>query len=91
MEKALRFLIVGLVACSTGALMAAGPPNFGPNVAVFNPSMPAAEIQAQIDKVYGVQQSSEFGPARNALLFLPGQYKVDVPIGYYTQILGLGA
>lgn len=34
--------------------------------------MPAAEIQAQIDKVYGIQQNSEFGSACYALFFLPG-------------------
>ena len=66
-------------------------PDFGPNVQVFNPSMPAKDIQAQIDKVYAVQQRNEFGPERNALLFLPGEYKVDVPIGFYTETIGLGA
>ena len=66
-------------------------PDFGPNVQVFNPSMPAKDIQAQIDKVYAVQQRNEFGPERNALLFLPGEYKVDVPIGFYTEAIGLGA
>ena len=53
--------------------------------------MPAAEIQKQIDGVYSVEQHSEFGPARYALLFLPGKYHVDVPVGFYTQVLGLGA
>jgi len=66
-------------------------PNFGPNVLVFSPSMPAAQIQQQIDKVYAIQQHSEFGTARFALLFLPGDYKVDVPIGFYTEVAGLGA
>src|ERR1700723_3577211 len=66
-------------------------PDFGPNVMVFNPSMPAASIQQQIDKVYAVQQHNEFGPERNALLFLPGDYKVDVPVGFYTEVAGLGA
>jgi hypothetical protein len=70
----------------------AGPqaPDFGPNVFVFDPSMSAAAIEQQIDKVYAVQEHSEFGPARDALLFLPGSYRVDVPIGFYTQVLGLG-
>jgi hypothetical protein len=58
---------------------------------VFNPSMPAASIQQQIDKVYSVQQHNEFGPERNALLFLPGDYRVDVPVGFYTEVVGLGA
>jgi len=69
----------------------AATPDFGPNVLVFNPSMPPATIQAQIDKVYATQRRNEFGPERNAILFLPGDYKVDVPIGFYTQVLGLGA
>ena len=52
--------------------------------------MSAATMQQQIDKVYAVQQHSEFGSARDALLFLPGNYHVDVPIGFYTEVLGLG-
>jgi hypothetical protein len=63
----------------------------GDNVLLFDPSMPAATIQAQIDKVYAIQQHSEFGSARYALLFLPGEYHVDIPIGFYTQVIGLGA
>jgi hypothetical protein len=66
-------------------------PDFGPNVLVFNSSMPPATIQAQIDRVYATQRRNEFGPERNALFFLPGNYNVDVPVGFYTQILGLGA
>ncbi|MFZ0804931.1 MAG: coagulation factor 5/8 type domain-containing protein [Candidatus Sulfotelmatobacter sp.] len=66
-------------------------PQFGPNVLIFNPSMPSAAIQKQIDAVYAVQQHNEFGPQRNALLFLPGNYSVDVPVGFYTEVMGLGA
>ena len=66
-------------------------PVLGPNVLLFDPSMPAADIQAQIDKVYSVEQHSEFGPERYALLFLPGEYHVDVPVGFYTEVIGLGA
>src|SRR6202522_3176601 len=66
-------------------------PNFGPNVLIFNPSMPTAAIQKAIDGVYAIQQHNEFGPQRNALLFLPGNYHVDVPVGYYTEVMGLGA
>lgn len=78
---------------ATGAVLshAAAKPDLGPNVLVFDPSMPAAQIQQQIDKVYAVEQHSEFGAARYALLFLPGKYPVDIPVGFYTQVLGLGA
>jgi hypothetical protein len=86
-------LILGVLAYSVGPVMAAGSskPDFGPNVLVFNSSMAAATMQERIDKVYATQQNNQFGPARNALLFAPGDYKLDIPIGYYTQVLGLGA
>ena len=84
-------LLAALLAFAPSALYA-GPqaPELGPNVFVFSPSMSATAIQQQIDKVYAIQQHSEFGTARDAFLFLPGSYNVDVPIGFYTQILGLG-
>lgn len=69
----------------------AAQPQLGPNVLVFDPSMPAQTIQAEIDRVYAIQQHSEFGSARYALVFLPGEYHVDVPVGFYTQVIGLGA
>lgn len=84
-------LVCAAVASASGAKRGSASPNLGPNVLVFRPSMPAAEIQKQIDRVYAVEQHSEFGPARYALLFLPGKYHVDVPVGFYTQVLGLGA
>jgi hypothetical protein len=66
-------------------------PDLGPNVLVFSPSIPSSDIQAQIDKVYALEQNSEFGADRYALLFLPGEYHVDVPVGFYTEVIGLGA
>jgi hypothetical protein len=69
----------------------AATPDFGPNVLVFNPSMSLTTIQTQVDKIYATQRHNEFGPERNALLFLPGGYNIDIPIGFYTQVLGLGA
>jgi hypothetical protein len=73
----MRLSLVAAFATPSMAAPAAKP-DFGPNVIVFNPSMPVAEVQQQIDKVYAIQQHSEFGPARYALLFLPGKYDVDV-------------
>jgi hypothetical protein len=85
------FLI--LLVCFACVAPAAGPanPDFGPQVFVFNPSMPSSAIQEKIDKAFAVQKNAQFGSARYALLFTPGEYKVDVPVGYYTQVLGLGA
>ena len=52
--------------------------------------MSATEIQKQIDRVYAVQGHNEFGPERNAFLFLPGEYRVDIPVGFYTEVIGVG-
>ena len=91
---AVRFIVMlSLLAASAPPAVAApaATPDFGPNVFVFNPLMPVAEVQRQIDKVYAIQEHSEFGPARYALLFLPGKYNVDVPVGFYTEVVGVGA
>ncbi len=66
-------------------------PDLGPNVKIFDPSMPASSIQSTINSVYGSQQTNQFGTNRYALLFMPGSYNVDVPVGFYTQVAGLGA
>jgi hypothetical protein len=80
-----------LLAAALPALAAKGPkPEFGPHVLIFDPSMPSPAIQKQIDAVYQTQARNEFGPQRNALMFLPGSYSVDVPVGFYTEVIGLG-
>ncbi|HTF66187.1 MAG TPA: hypothetical protein VK638_26230, partial [Edaphobacter sp.] len=86
-------MLIALLLATTAAQAArkAKTPDFGPNVAVFSVATPVAEIQAEIDKVYAVQQHNQFGSERNAFLFLPGEYKVNVPIGFYTEVVGLGA
>src|SRR6201996_2546479 len=92
-----RIWLVGLafgvctMAGRLGAEMPGGRPDFGQNVMVFNPLMSSSAIQEQIDKVYSAEQHSEFGPARYALLFLPGEYHLDVPVGFYTEVVGVGA
>ena len=82
--------VLGLACCAAEAQKQEKTPDFGPNVLVLNPAMAPALMQAQIDRVYKLQQQSEFGSDRNALLFLPGEYKLDVPVGFYTEVIGLG-
>jgi hypothetical protein len=60
-------------------------------VSVFDPGMPAAAIQARIDEVFAAQEADQFGAGRHALLFLPGRYRAEVDVGFYTQVAGLGA
>ena len=66
-------------------------PNFGPNVYIFTPSMNQTAVQNQINSVYNEQMANEFGTARAALLFAPGTYNLTVPVGFYTQVSGLGS
>jgi hypothetical protein len=95
MRGVARWAAVLLSGCAV-TLAGAQTPDFGPNVAVFSPpktsnSSDAAAMQKTIDAVYAAQQHSEFGIQRNAFLFLPGEYHVDIPIGFYTQVIGVGA
>src|ERR1700720_3011249 len=96
-NRALRLLprlgfAAGLLALAVPALAAKGAkPAFGPNVLIFNPSMTSQSIQKQVGAVYATQEHNEFGPQRNALMFLPGSYSVDLPVGFYTEVIGLGA
>lgn len=61
-----------------------------PNVFIFDPSMEMNKIQRTIDSLFDRQAKSEFSKDRYALLFLPGNYHLDIKIGYYMSIIGLG-
>jgi hypothetical protein len=73
-----------------GSSAADQKPDLGPNVLIFTPAMSTNVMQQQIDHVYSIERRSEFGSARYAFLFLPGEYHLDVPVGFYTQVIGLG-
>lgn len=87
-------LVLGLILLGAAPVRAATTspdPDFGHDVFVFSPSLPPAAIQSKINEIYSIEQHNEFGPQRYAFLFLPGTYHVDIPIGFYTQVIGLGA
>jgi hypothetical protein len=65
-------------------------PDFGPNVLVFDAAMPMATIQSNLNSVFNRQERSQFGSDRYAYFFKPGAYSLDVNVGFYTQVLGLG-
>src|SRR2546423_4730500 len=72
-----------------------GQPDFGPNVLIFDPSMPTSQIQATVDTIANQQLSNQFGTQRYALLFKPGTYgssaaPLNFQVGYYTTVAGLG-
>ena len=62
--------------------------DFGPNVLIFDPTM--TDIQSRLNTVFSQQQYNQFGTQRYAILFKPGYYNLDVDLGFYTQVLGLG-
>ncbi len=77
------------------ASAAAATPTFGPNVTIFDPSMPTSQIQAAVDAISAKQIDNEMGTERYALLFKPGTYgtagaPLKFQVGYYTEVAGLG-
>ena len=92
-------LVAFLSSASTGgstATAAPPAPAFGPNVTVFDPSMPTSQIQATVDAIHAQQVDAEMGTNRYTFLFKPGVYgSADEPlqmkVGYYTEVAGLGA
>lgn len=52
------------------------------------------KIQYIVDSIFNLQtqqeRKSEFNENRFALLFKPGQYKLNISVGYYTHVIGLG-
>ncbi|HEY3311458.1 MAG TPA: coagulation factor 5/8 type domain-containing protein [Anaerolineales bacterium] len=96
------FLAMLLVALMVSAVLpstaSAAPklPDFGLNVIIFDPGMPVSSIQATIDGIYAQQVNAEMSTNRYALLFKPGVYgtsaqPLQMKVGYYTEIAGLGA
>ena len=88
-------LVLG-IGTAAAANPPAGPPDFGPNVVVFDPTMPTSQIQATVDAIAAQQVPNQFGTQRYALLFKPGTYgtaenPLNFQVGYYTSVAGLGA
>ena len=91
--------VASLLILGAGSAAAAprqsGPPDFGPNVLIFDPSMPTGQIQSAVDAIAAQQVPNQFGTQRYALLFKPGTYgttqkPLNFQVGYYTSVAGLG-
>ncbi len=95
-----HILRVGALAAallSTPALAASFgfAPDFGPNVTIFTPTTPLAQIQSTVNAIAARQVTNQFGPQRYALLFMPGTYgsktnPLNFQVGFYTTVAGLG-
>ena len=79
---------------SSTSIPTSNTPNFGPNVQIFDPSVPAATIQAAVDKAFQselLSSTAQFGSQRFVFLFKPGTYgTLFANLGFYTSIAGLG-
>ncbi len=89
-------LMLGIGACGMASHAQPVAPTLGPNVLIFDPSMPISEIQAAVNAVSAQQVSNQFGTQRYALLFKPGVYgsaqsPLIINLGFYTDVAGLGA
>lgn len=89
-------LLLSATNTASAASTAQSIPDFGPNVIIFDSSMPVGEIQAIVDEIHAQQVDDEMGSNRYALLFRPGVYgtadePLQMKVGYYTEVAGLGA
>ena len=65
--------------------------SLGPNVKVFTQNDNDEDIQRHINTVYEKSAWEAFSLDRHAFLFMPGVYEnVNVHVGYYTSVAGLG-
>jgi hypothetical protein len=95
-RSSLAAVLAVAITLLTAGLASAASPDLGPNVKVFDASMPTSEIQATVDAIFQQQKDNEFGTQRYALLFKPGTYgsaahPLRFQVGYYTEVAGLGA
>ena len=70
------------------------PPNWPSTVNIFTPGQ--SGMQSIIDAAFATNgghtppDHGAFSDKRYAFLFMPGTYAVDVPVGFYTTVHGLG-
>ncbi len=85
---------------TTYSLFAAGGqpvnPVWGPNVSVYTSATPTGTIQAEANAIFnthgGQPDHGQFFNVGHAFLFAPGSYTgLNIQVGYYTSVLGMGA
>ena len=67
--------------------------SFGDNVWFFAPEDDPEQVQQELLKLWGGQETNQFGDVRYAVYFLPGEYdeQIQPKVGFYMQVAGLGA
>jgi len=82
------FISASLFAALPFARAATAEPDFGPNVHIFASGQ--ADSQDRINTIFKEMEAARFTPSRHAMLFKPGAYTLDIPVGFYTHAAGLG-
>jgi hypothetical protein len=88
-----RGVLAGITAMSATGITArpmpaALDPDLGPNVLIVDPGMSGA--QPRIDAWFAQQERAHFTDRRYAVLLKPGVHRLDINVGFFTQIAGLG-
>lgn len=75
----------------------ANPPVWPSSVHIFGPDDSSSTIQSVVMAAFSQNggrvpedNHGHFSDARFVFLFKPGTYANDIPVGYYTQVVGLG-
>ena len=65
---------------------------FGENTYIFAPEDDPGQVAQTLDAIYEKQEADQFGEARYAIYFMPGEYDetIEADVGFYTQVAGLG-
>lgn len=92
-ETTRRSVLAGIAAIGATSVAARGrtaphDPGLGPNVLIVDPGMPDA--QRRIDAWFARQERAHFTDRRYAVLLKPGTHRLDINVGFFTQIAGLG-
>lgn len=88
--------LLATASAAAGAAAEPNPPVWPASVVVFGPETPQSTIEAAVGAAFArngghvPEFNGQWSSERFAFLFKPGRYDVDVPVGYYTQVLGLG-
>ncbi len=84
---------VSVTTSAGGTCVQSDTPAFGPNVHIFDTTMSAATIQAQLNTDFNNQKdtaTAQFANGRVAELFKPGTYAVTANVGFYESVAGIG-
>lgn len=92
-ETTRRSVLAGIAAIGADTVTARSRkapqnPDLGPNVLIVDPG--AGDAQRRIDGWFAQQERAHFTDRRYAVLLKPGTHRLDINVGFFTQIAGLG-